>query len=121
VNDTGHWLLLRTFVGSSSLTVSLYGTPTGRKVVSTTGPLVAHGRVKVKKTVDRTLKQGEQVIDDPGEPAMTTSVSRDVYRADGKLLYHDVWYSSYRAAPELLRVGPKKKKPKPPATAQPSG
>ena len=32
VNDTGHWLLLRTFVGSSSLTVNLYGTPTGRKV-----------------------------------------------------------------------------------------
>ena len=27
VNDTPHWLLLRTFVGSSSLVVSLYGTP----------------------------------------------------------------------------------------------
>src|SRR5579859_2288395 len=117
VNDTGHWLLLRTFVGSSSLTVSLYGTPTARKVVSTTAPLVAHGKVKVKKTVDRTLKPGEQVIDDPGEPALTTSVTRDVYAANGKLLYHDVWYSSYRASPELVRVGPKKKKPKP----RPSG
>jgi vancomycin resistance protein YoaR len=118
VNDTGHWLLLRTFVGPSSLTVSLYGTPTGRKVVSTTAPLVAHTTIKVKKTVDRTLKPGEQIIDDPGEPALTTSVTRDVYKADGKLLYHDVWYSSYRAAPELLRVGPKKK-PKPAVTATP--
>ena len=27
VNDTGNWLLLRTFVSSSSLTVGLYGTP----------------------------------------------------------------------------------------------
>src|SRR5213076_2842527 len=26
-NDTDHWLLLRTWVGSSSLTVALYGTP----------------------------------------------------------------------------------------------
>src|SRR5947207_8183367 len=26
LNDTGHWLLLATFVGSSSLTVDLYGT-----------------------------------------------------------------------------------------------
>jgi vancomycin resistance protein YoaR len=124
INDTGHWLLLRTFVGSSSLTVSLYGTPTGRKVDSTTAPLVAHGKVKVKKTVDKTLKPGDQIIDDPGEPALTTSVTRDVYAADGKLLYHDVWYSSYRAAPELLRVGPKKKKKKPataPATPPPSG
>jgi len=124
VNDTGHWLLLRTFVGSSSLTVSLYGTPTGRKVESATAPLVAHGKVKVKKTVDKTLKPGEQIVDDPGEPALTTSVTRDVYAAGGKLLYHDVWYSSYRAAPELLRVGPKKKTKKPataPATPQPSG
>ncbi len=123
VNDTGHWLLLRTFVGPSSLTVSLYGTPTRRKVESTTAPLVAHGKVKVKKTVDPTLKPGEQVIDDPGEPALTTSVTRDVYAANGKLLYHDVWYSSYRAAPELLRVGPKKKKAKQPvrATPPPSG
>ena len=50
---------------------------------------------------------------------MTTSVSRDVYTADGKLLYHDVWSSYYRAAPELLRVGPKKKKPAQPATPTP--
>lgn len=124
LNDTGHWLLLRTFVGSSSLTVSLYGTPTGRKVESTTAPLVAHGKVKIKKTVDPTLKPGEQIVDDPGEPALTTSVTRDVYRADGKLLYHDVWYSSYRAAPELLRVGPKpkkKKQQKTPATPPQSG
>ena len=34
VNDTGHWLLLRTFVGSSSLVVSLYGTPVHRRVES---------------------------------------------------------------------------------------
>ncbi|HZC30147.1 MAG TPA: VanW family protein, partial [Gaiellaceae bacterium] len=117
VNDTSHWLLLRTLVSSSSLTVDLYGTPTGRKVVSSTTPLVVSGKVKIKKTVDPTLRPGEQVIDDPGEPPMHTSVTRDVYAKDGKLLYHTVWYSSYRAAPELMRVGPpKKKKPKPPAT-----
>ncbi len=112
VNDTDHWLLLRTIVSPSSLTVSLYGTPTGRKVVSTTAPLVVRGKAPIKKTVDRTLKPGEKIVDDPGEPAMTTSVTRDVYSADGKLLHHDVWYSSYRASPELVRVGPKKKKAK---------
>ena len=116
VNDTGHWLLLRTFVDPSSLTVDLYGTPTDRKVVSTTGPLVVHGKAPVKKTVDSTLKPGEKVVDDPGEPAMSTSVTRDVYSADGKLLHHDVWYSAYRASPELMRVGPKKKKKAPAST-----
>jgi len=120
VNDTKHWMLLRTFVGPSSLTVSLYGTPTGRRVVSTTSPLVVHGKTPVKKTVDPTLKPGEKVIDDPGEPAMTTSVTRDVYAPDGKLLYHNVWFSSYRASPELLRVGPKKKKKKAKTPAAPA-
>jgi vancomycin resistance protein YoaR len=119
VNDTGNWLLLRTFVSSSSLTVGLYGTPVDRKVTSTTSPLVSHGVPPVKKTVDPTLKPGEKVVDDPGLPAMTTSVTRDVYAPSGKLLYHDTWYSSYRALPKLVRIGPaksKKKKHKPGAT-----
>jgi vancomycin resistance protein YoaR len=111
-NDTGHWLLLRTFVGSDSLTVGLYGTPTGRKVESTTAPLVAHGNPPVQKTVDPSLKPGEKVVDDPGVPALTTSVTRDVYDAAGKLLDHDVFYSSYRAVPKLVRIGPPKPKAK---------
>lgn len=118
LNDTGHWLLLRTFVGPSSLTVSLYGTPTGRKVVSATAPLVSHGKLRIKKTVDPSLRPGEQVVVDPGETALTTSVTRDVFTRTGKLLYRDVFYSSYRAEPELVNVGPKKKPPKKhPATA----
>jgi vancomycin resistance protein YoaR len=117
VNDTGSWLLLRTFVSSSSLTVGLYGTPVDRKVTSTTSPLVSHGKPPVKKTIDPSLKPGKKVVDDPGLPAMTTSVTRDVYAAGGKLLYHDTWYSSYRALPKLVRIGPaKKKKHKPAAT-----
>jgi len=117
VNDTGHWLLLRTFVSSSSLTVSLYGTPTGRKVESTTSPLVSHGVPPVKKEVDPTLKPGEKVVDYNGVPAMSTSVSRKVYDAAGKLLYDDTWYSSYRADPKIVRIAPKpKKKPARPKT-----
>jgi vancomycin resistance protein YoaR len=117
VNDTDNWLLLRTFVSSSSLTVNLYGTPTGRKVTSTTTPLVGHGVPPVKKTIDPSLKPGEKIVDDPGSPALSTSVTRDVYAPDGKLLDHDTWYSSYRATPKLVRIGPPaKKKPKHPAT-----
>ena len=112
VNDTGNWLLLRTFVSSSSLTVGLYGTPTHRKVVSTTSPLVVHGVPPVKKTIDPTLKPGEKVVDDDGVPAMSTSVTRDVYAADGTVLDHDVWYSSYRAEPKLVRIAPPKQRPK---------
>jgi vancomycin resistance protein YoaR len=118
VNDTPHWLLLRTFVGSDSLSVVLYGTPQHRRVESTAAPLTAVAPPPVKKTVDATLKPGETVVDDPGVPAQTTSVERKVYAADGKLLSDQTWYSSYRAEPKIVRIGPKKPKPtvkKPPA------
>ena len=44
---------------------------------------------------------------------MSTSVTRDVYAPSGKLLHHDTWYSSYRASPKLVRIGPKPKKHEP--------
>ena len=113
VNDTGHWLLLRTFVGSSSLVVSLYGTPQHRRVVTETAPLRVVARPPVKKTLDKSLKPGERVVDDYGVPAQATSVRRLVYAPNGKLLSDATWYSSYRAEPKLVRIGPKKHKPKP--------
>ena len=64
VNDSGHWMLLRTFVGSGSLTVNLYGTPLNRRVESTTEPLTVTGPVPVKETDDPTLEKGKRVTDD---------------------------------------------------------
>jgi len=112
VNDTGHWLLLRTWVSSSSLTVALYGTNPHRRVESQTSPLRVTGAPPVKRTKDPTLFKGRQVVDDPGSPSLATSVHRRVFSRDGKLLYDNVWYSSYRSQPKLIRVGTKPK-PKP--------
>jgi vancomycin resistance protein YoaR len=111
VNDTGHWLLLRTFVSSSALTVSLYGTPVHRKVVSETAPLVETGSPPVKRVKDPTLLQGKRVVENPGAPARSTSVRRLVYDQHGRLLHDDVWYSNYRAEPRVIRVGTKKVPP----------
>jgi vancomycin resistance protein YoaR len=113
VNDTKNWLLLRTWVGSSSLTVALYGTPVHRRVVSEVAPLKVAGAVPVKKVGDPSLDRGEQVVEESGEPPRTTSVHRLVYSATGKLLLDTVFYSSYRGEPKVIRVG---SKPKPPTT-----
>jgi vancomycin resistance protein YoaR len=110
VNDTGHWLLLRTWVGSSSLTVALYGTPQHRRVVSDTRPLVVAGPTPTKKVPDPTLLVGQKVVEQTGEPPRTTSVRRIVYDASGKVLHDTVFYSSYRGEPTLVRVGTKKRK-----------
>ncbi len=109
VNDTSHWMLVRTFVTYSSLIVSIYGAPQHRRVVTDTAPLRVVKPPPVKRTIDKTLKPGEKVVDDPGVPATSTSVRRRVYSADGKLLYDTTWYSNYVAMPKLVRVGPKKK------------
>jgi vancomycin resistance protein YoaR len=112
-NDTGHWLLLRTWVGPSSLTVALYGTPLDRRVVSDTAPLVVSGRIPIKRVPDPTLPVGRKTVESTGEPPRTTSVRRRVYDADGKLLHDTTFYSSYRGEATVIRVGTKKK-PKPP-------
>jgi vancomycin resistance protein YoaR len=114
VNDTGHWLLLRTWVSSSSLTVVLYGTSLHRRVVSETGPLRETGAPPLKKVKDPTLLKGKQVVEEAGSPSLATSVHRRVYSVDGKLLYDTVWNSSYRGETKVIRVGTKPKpKPKP--------
>jgi len=113
VNDSDHWLLLRTFVGSGSLTVNLYGTALHRRVESETTPLVVTGEVPVKETDDPTLDKGKRVTDEIGAPPRQTSVRRLVYDANGKLLYDNNWRSYYVGEPTLVRVGtkapPKKK------------
>ena len=115
VNDTPHWLLLRTFVGSSSLVVDLYGAPVHRRVVTETRPLVDTGPPPLKRIPDPALFKGVKVVDDYGEPSRSTSVRRLVYLPGGKLLYDNTWYSSYRGEPRIVRVGTKEKKKKGPS------
>jgi vancomycin resistance protein YoaR len=108
VNDTDHWLLLRTFVSSSSLTVNLYGTPQHRKVVSEVAPLRVTGAVPVKTVKDPTLLKGKKVVDHQGSSPLSTSVTRRVYDENGKLLYENTWNSSYVGDKSIVRVGTKK-------------
>jgi vancomycin resistance protein YoaR len=117
-NDTDHWLLLRTFVGSGSLTVNLYGTPQNRRVETTAQPLRVVGAPAIKRVPDPSLEKGTSEVEEYGQPARATSVSRKVYDEGGALLHEDTWYSSYSSEPKVVRVGTKPK-PKPKAKAKP--
>ena len=112
-NDTGKWLLLRTFVGSSALTVKLYGTPQHRVVESETAPLEETGAPTVKRVPDPSMWTGIQVVEEDGEPSRTTSVVRRVYTASHKLLSETTWASWYRSEPKVVRYGTKPR-PEPP-------
>jgi vancomycin resistance protein YoaR len=112
-NDTGHWLWLRTFESTYSLTVNLYGTPQHRKVDTITAPLRVTGAVPTETIEDPTLPKGQQVVDQAGSPPLSTSVERKVYAPSGKLLYDATFYSSYVGEKQVVRVGTKKPTPKP--------
>ena len=116
VNDTGHWLWLRTFVSSSSLTVALYGTPQHREVQSEVSPLVVTGQPPVKRVPDPNLTVGTTALEEFGSPSRSTSVRRKVFSSSGKLLYDHTWYSAYSAEPRVIRYGTKPKA-EPPSTA----
>jgi vancomycin resistance protein YoaR len=126
VNDTRRWLLLRTFVGSSALTVNLYGTPQHRRVESEVGDLRTDGSPPTTWRKDPSLYRGQRVVAASGSSPLSTSVRRRVYDAKGNLLYDNVWYSSYRGEKRIILVGTKPKpepkpepKPKPKAVEEP--
>jgi vancomycin resistance protein YoaR len=113
-NDTGRWLLLRTFVGSSALTVKLYGKPQNRRVESETTPLEVTGSARLKRVPDPTMWTGIQSVEDAGEPSRETSVTRRVYSEGGKLLSETTWTSWYRSEPKIVRYGTKPRPTLPP-------
>jgi vancomycin resistance protein YoaR len=125
VNDTAHWILVRTYVGSYSLDVELYGAPLHRRVVSDTRPLEETGGAPLDRVPDPSMYIGSTVVEESGEPSRSTSVRRRVYTANGNLLYDNTWYSSYRGEPRVVRVGtkhrPKPAPPPPPPHKGPSG
>jgi vancomycin resistance protein YoaR len=120
VNDTPHWLLLRTYVGSYSLTVDLYGSPLHRRVVTDTRPLVTTGPAPLQRVPDPALYVGQTVVEESGSPSLSTSVRRQVFTPSGSLLYDNTWYSSYRGEPRVVHYGTKAR-PKPPPPAKKKG
>ncbi|HET8651389.1 MAG TPA: VanW family protein [Gaiellaceae bacterium] len=117
-NDTEKWLLLRTFVGASELTVNLYGSPVDRRVEVETAPLEVTGPPTVKRIPDPNIWEGETVTEEVGQPSRKTAVTRKVYTKEGKLLYDTTWSSYYRAEPTVVGYGTKKR-PAPPPEPKP--
>ncbi len=117
-NDTGKWLLVRTFVGPSALTVKLYGTPQGRRIESETAPLEVTGPPGIKRVPDPAMYTGADVIEESGQPSRKTSATRRVYSRSGKLMSETTWASWYRSEPEVVRYGTKTR-PKPPPPPPP--
>ncbi len=107
-NDTGHWLLMETYVYGDyrQLTWKFYGTSDGRTVDwDTTG-------LKNKKDPpdpiyeeNPDLAKGEIKQVDWAVEGATVTVTRDVYR-DGQLLWEDIFKTKYQPWAAVCQYGP---------------
>lgn len=120
-NDTGNWLWIRAFVGSSELTVTLYGTPTGRTVETIAEPMRVAEKIPVKRVPEPDLYVGQKWVETGGVPARSVSVRRIVRDEDGNVLYDSVFYSSYLAEPKIVHYGTKKRDEPAPGGGSQSG
>ncbi|MDQ4082341.1 MAG: VanW family protein, partial [Actinomycetota bacterium] len=116
LNDTGRPLLVRGASTASGITISIYGAPTGRRVVSEPGALVVTGPAPLRTIRDPSLNVGTTVIEEEGSPSTAVTVKRTVIGARGRVLYRETWRTAYRGELRVVRVGTRplpKPEPKP--------
>ena len=121
LNDTGKWIVVLGGVGSDGISITLAGTPTGRRVVSVPGPLETTGEAPIERVPDPTLFVGTKVLEESGSAPSTVAVKRTVYKKDGSVLYDETWRTNYLGEKRVIRVGTKQKpEPPPPTTTTPT-
>ena len=105
-NDTDHWLLMETYVGSASLTWKFYSTNTGRTVDwHTTGPtnIVKAPDPLYRENPD--LPKGTIKLVDYAADGANVSVTRTVYLHD-QVYFSDAFYTHFEPWQAIFEYGP---------------
>ena len=105
-NTSNNWVLVSVSYSSESITVSIYGSPTGYKVSYTTGPLTEGEPYKIIKVPDPTLNVGQTHVLDSGVNGKKVVVTRTVKKG-GSVIRTDTFTSNYTPKDETLNVGSK--------------
>ncbi len=103
-NDTNKWVLIRAASTRGTLTFTLYGTPQGRKVTSTTGDWYDIRPATVEKRLTRDLAPGDRRTISDGQTGRKIKVVRTVTKG-GKVIHKDVFLSNYPMQPTIIEVG----------------
>jgi vancomycin resistance protein YoaR len=113
-NDLKNGLLIKSSYTDQTLTFTFYGTPSGRRVVSHTGPQLNWTRPTLSYAVDPNAPpHSMKIVPGTGELGFDVSVTRDVYTREGKLLRHNIFRSHYIPDSSTAVYGPGRKPPGP--------
>jgi vancomycin resistance protein YoaR len=106
-NDTGHWLLMETYMGQYfSLTWKFYGTIDGREVDwNTTGPTNVVPAPEPLYRENPELDKGEIKKVDYAADGADISITRTVYK-DDKVYFSDSFYTHFQAWQAVFEYGP---------------
>jgi vancomycin resistance protein YoaR len=112
-NDLKHAILITTSYTDQTLTFTFYGTPQGRRVVSTTGPKVNWTAPTMSYAVDPSAPAGSvKVVGGGNSSGFDVTVSRTVYQ-HGKVLRKDSFTSHYVPDGPTTVYGPGRTPPGP--------
>ena len=106
-NDTPNWILIRSASSRSSLTFTIYGTPQGRKVTSSTGDWYDVTPPSLERRSNPELAAGVTRVVDEGQTGKKIKVVRKV-TMDGKVIHNDIFLSHYPTQSRIIEVGTKK-------------
>ena len=112
-NDLKHGILIKTSYTDSTLTFTFYGTPQGRRIVSTTGPQVNYRSPTMSYAVDPQAAAGSvSVVNGSGQQGFDVTVARTVYE-NGRVLRKDSFASHYIPDGPTTIYGPGRTPPGP--------
>lgn len=104
-NDTGGYLLIRTFLGSNSVTIKLYGKVNPGQEVSITDTTESIIPSEVQHLADETLAHGVSVLKQQGYPGSVVDSVRTV-KVNGKVVSKEqLPKSRYQSVPTIYAVG----------------
>lgn len=120
-NTTKHWILIKAWWSSSTVTIALYGSDPGYDVEYRTGQWRNRVSFPVREVADASMLKGSKAVEESGVPGHDVTVVR-VVKKNGRVVREDQFASHYRAKEQVIRVGtkpPPEKKPSKPATTTP--
>ena len=105
VNDTDHWILIKSAATWSTLTFVVYGTPTQRVITHTTGDWYGVTPPTEKRVKTAELFEGEERVVDEGQTGKSIKVVRRVVDANGTVIHEDSFVSRYPMRPKIIEEG----------------
>ncbi|WP_242966874.1 VanW family protein [Desulfosporosinus sp. FKA] len=105
-NNTGGYVLVRTRTTSNTLTIDLYGKVKPGQEVAITDTTESVVQPDEQRVVDKTLKHGETVVKQQGQPGYVVNSIRTV-KLNGKVVSSEPLQKSvYKALPKIINIGP---------------